>query len=83
MAQIHLINAEIKGRTYVASWHVEDERLHLSTVFASESITLGSKDPASEALKLLKKMIRLRSAADRAARQVDREAPNGAALSHS
>ncbi len=83
MAQIHLINAEIKGRTYVASWHVEDERLHLSTVFASESVELGNKDPSLEALKLLKRMIRQRSAADKAARRADREAMGGAALSHS
>lgn len=79
MAQIHLINAEIKGQTYVASWHVEDEQLHLSTAFASESIVLGAKDAGIEALKLLKKMIRLQTAADRAARRADREALSSAA----
>jgi hypothetical protein len=60
MAQIHLINAEIKGRTYVASWYVEDERLYLSTVFTSDNVVLGKKDPNTEALKLLKRIIRSR-----------------------
>jgi hypothetical protein len=82
MAQIHLINAEIRGRTYVASWYIEDERLHLSTVFTSESIALGKKDPTVEALKLLKRIIRLRNAAAAAAIRAANDAGGVAALSH-